>query len=485
MRGKETYLINPAARPAPSLVRAPLPASSLSVPARRRPRAQSESVPSRRTFTFDYSYWSGSDTCGDSAPDPAVSDNRATQQVIFNDIGMKFLDHALDGYNTCIFAYGQTGSGKSYTMATLIMQIGSKAEPGIVPMTCQELFRRIQSLAGEHTWFNVEISYMEIYNERVRDLLNPKNNGTLRVREHPLFGPYVEDLSKVVVNSWPEIQQHLDQGNKTRTVASTNMNKASSRSHAVFTIVLTQTFQDPATQLEAEKTGVTGRHLKEGGSINRSLTTLGKVISALSAQTTTKREVFVPYRDSVLTWLLKESLGGNSRTAMIATISPTEYDESLSTLRYAERAKNIVNEAVVNEDPNAKLIRELQQELAELREKLAQAQGVSAQKSSQPDTALVAQNDTAADPGSDGAEADGPTAAAEPGGDQQHGGQGAEVEPEELQRRITESEKLMHAVNKTWEEKRKETQEIQQVRESALKEMGIAVATNDAGDEVG
>ncbi|KAJ8321094.1 hypothetical protein KUTeg_002681 [Tegillarca granosa] len=226
-----------------------------------------------------------------------------------------------------------------------------------------------------------DTSYMEIYCERVRDLLNPSNKNALRVREHPLLGPYVEDLSKLAV----------------QTVAATNMNETSSRSHAVFTIILTQRRHDAATNMVGEKvskislvdlagseradsTGAKGTRLKEGANINKSLTTLGKVISALAevsaydpkSNKRKKKADFIPYRDSVLTWLLRENLGGNSKTAMIAALSPADinFDETLSTLRYADRAKQIVCKAVVNEDPNARLIRELKEEVAKLRELL-------------------------------------------------------------------------------------------------------------------
>uniref|UniRef100_A0A674K6K4 Kinesin family member 1C n=1 Tax=Terrapene triunguis TaxID=2587831 RepID=A0A674K6K4_9SAUR len=239
--------------------------------------------------------------------------------------------------------------------------------------------------------------YMEIYCERVRDLLNPKSRGHLRVREHPIMGPYVEDLSKLAVTSFADIADLMDCGNKARTVAATNMNESSSRSHAVFTIVFTQRRHDYLTDLDTEKvskislvdlagseraesSGAKGMRLKEGANINKSLTTLGKVISALAEMQNTKKKKsdFIPYRDSVLTWLLKENLGGNSRTAMIAALSPADisYEETLSTLRYADRTKQIRCNAVINEDPNARLIRELKEEVARLRELLF-TQGLS------------------------------------------------------------------------------------------------------------
>lgn len=205
------------------------------------------------------------------------------------------LQHSFDGYNVCIFAYGQTGAGKSYTM----MGKQEEGQEGIIPMICDDLFKRIHETEDEALKYSVEVSYMEIYCERVRDLLNPKNKGNLRVREHPLLGPYVEDLSKLAVTTYQDIADLIDEGNKARTVAATNMNETSSRSHAVFTIFFTQQKHDATTDLVAEKvskislvdlagseradsTGAKGTRLKEGANINKSLTTLGKVISALA-----------------------------------------------------------------------------------------------------------------------------------------------------------------------------------------------------------
>lgn len=205
------------------------------------------------------------------------------------------LQHSFDGYNVCIFAYGQTGAGKSYTM----MGKQEDGQEGIIPQICKDLFNRIHTNDNTDIKHSVEVSYMEIYCERVRDLLNPKNKGNLRVREHPLLGPYVEDLSKLAVTSYEDIHDLIDEGNKARTVAATNMNETSSRSHAVFTIFFTQQRYDQTTALCTEKvskislvdlagseradsTGAKGTRLKEGANINKSLTTLGKVISALA-----------------------------------------------------------------------------------------------------------------------------------------------------------------------------------------------------------
>ncbi|KAJ6186627.1 hypothetical protein N7519_007928 [Penicillium mononematosum] len=332
-------------------------------------------VEGNKVFAFDRSYWS-------------FDKNSMTSSTIWV---LRFWTMPSGGYNNCIFAYGQTGSGKSYSM------MGYGKEYGVIPRICQSMFERIRSIQTDSSLnCTVEVSYLEIYNERVRDLLNPSNKGNLKVREHPSTGPYVEDLAKLVVGSFEEIENLMDEGNKARTVAATNMNETSSRSHAVFTLTLTQKRHDKETSMDTEKvskislvdlagseransTGATGARLKEGAEINRSLSTLGRVIAALadiSAGKTPaskkKNASMVPYRDSILTWLLKDSLGGNSMTSMIAAISPADinFDETLGTLRYADSAKRIKNHAVVNEDPNARMIRELKEELAQLRSKL-------------------------------------------------------------------------------------------------------------------
>lgn len=160
----------------------------------------------------------------------------SSQLLVYKDIGEEMLQHSFDGYNVCIFAYGQTGAGKSYTM----MGKQEDGQEGIIPQICKDLFYRIRDTTNDDIKYSVEVSYMEIYCERVRDLLNPKNKGNLRVREHPLLGPYVEDLSKLAVTSYQDIHDLIDEGNKARTVAATNMNETSSRSHAVFTIFFTQ-----------------------------------------------------------------------------------------------------------------------------------------------------------------------------------------------------------------------------------------------------
>ncbi|CAK9814577.1 Kinesin-like protein unc-104 [Anthophora plagiata] len=439
------------------------------------PKAPPGSKDAIKSFNYDYSYFSMDPNDG----------NYSSQLMVYKDIGEEMLQHAFEGYNVCIFAYGQTGAGKSYTM----MGKQEVGQEGIIPQICKDLFRKISRNSNECLKYSVEVSYMEIYCERVRDLLNPKNKGNLRVREHPLLGPYVEDLSKLAVMSYEDIHDLIDEGNKARTVAATNMNETSSRSHAVFTIFFTQQKQDSATGLVTEKvskislvdlagseradsTGAKGTRLKEGANINKSLTTLGKVISALAEIATKKKKKadFIPYRDSVLTWLLRENLGGNSKTAMIAAVSPADinYDETLSTLRYADRAKQIVCKAVVNEDANAKLIRELKEEIQKLRELLKQ-EGIDVQEG--PDGKVTYEKKESRDEivrankREDDVKETRPRIPSHP----------TSTIAEEAVDQLQASEKLIAELNETWEEKLKRTELIRLQREAVFAEMGVAV----------
>ena len=416
----------------------------------------------QKVFKYDKSYWSFN----------KEDSNYAGQDNLFGDLGIPLLDNAFEGYNNCIFAYGQTGSGKTYSM------MGYGEDAGVIPKICRELFERIEGVKSDvNLTCTVEASYLEIYNERVRDLLNPANKGNLRVREHPSTGPYVEDLAKLAVRSFPEIENLMDEGNKARTVAATNMNETSSRSHAVFTLTLTQKRHDVETNMDTEKvsrislvdlagserqqaTGATGARLKEGAEINRSLSTLGRVIASLADLSSGKKGMKVPYRDSVLTWLLKDSLGGNSLTAMIAAISPADinFEETLSTLRYADSAKRIKNHAVVNEDPNARMIRELKEELALLRRQLGSG-GSAVSDAYPPGTPLDQQfvSITQAD------------------------GTIKRVSKAEIMEQLGQSEKLYRDLNQTWEEKLLTTQRIHREREAALEELGISIEKGNIG----
>ncbi|XP_034149655.1 kinesin-like protein KIF1A isoform X16 [Esox lucius] len=455
-----------------------------------------------KSFNFDYSYWSHT-----SPKDP----NFAGQQQVYRDIGEEMLLHAFEGYNVCIFAYGQTGSGKSYTM------MGKQDVPdqqGIIPLMCEDLFTKFNDSNNDNSKsYSVEVSYMEIYCERVRDLLNPKNKGNLRVREHPLMGPYVEDLSKLAVTSYNDIQDLMDSGNKARTVAATNMNETSSRSHAVFNIIFTQKRHDSETDNTSEKvskislvdlagseradsTGAKGTRLKEGANINKSLTTLGKVISALaevdSSQNKNKKkkkvESHIPYRDSVLTWLLRENLGGNSRTAMVAALSPADinYDETLSTLRYADRAKQIRCNAVINEDPNNRLVRELKEEVGRLRDLLLSQglgdilENLSDFKNNNNNRQAVSQKDdlsTVTNAMTGMSPSPSLSALSSRAGSIASLHDRIMFSPgsEEAIERLKETEKIIAELNETWEEKLRRTEAIRMEREALLAEMGVAM----------
>ncbi|XP_077055006.1 kinesin-like protein KIF1A isoform X2 [Siphateles boraxobius] len=454
-----------------------------------------------KSFNFDYSYWSH------TSPE---DNNFASQQQVYRDIGEEMLLHAFEGYNVCIFAYGQTGAGKSYTM----MGKQEKDQLGIIPLLCEDLFTKFNDNNTDNNMsYSVEVSYMEIYCERVRDLLNPKNKGNLRVREHPLLGPYVEDLSKLAVTSYNDIQDLMDSGNKARTVAATNMNETSSRSHAVFNIIFTQKRHDSETDNTSEKvskislvdlagseradsTGAKGTRLKEGANINKSLTTLGKVISALAEvdsglnknKKKKKVENFIPYRDSVLTWLLRENLGGNSRTAMVAALSPADinYDETLSTLRYADRAKQIRCNAVINEDPNNRLVRELKEEVGRLKD-LLYAQGLgdiienisdyknnnnSGQAVNQRgDLSTVTNAMTGMSPSPSLSALSSRAGSISSLHDRIMFSPGSE----EAIERLKETEKIIAELNETWEEKLRRTEAIRMDREALLAEMGVAM----------
>ncbi|KCV70426.1 hypothetical protein H696_02768 [Fonticula alba] len=445
----------------------------------------------RHDYAFDNSYWSFD----------AEAPNYASQEIVYQEIGVEMVNHSFDGYNCCLFAYGQTGSGKSYSM------MGYGPERGLIPRICEEIFSRIEQNSDPDLNYTVEVSYLEIYNEKVKDLLNPKGSDQLRVREHKTLGPYVEGLAKVLVSSFADIDRLMDEGNKARTVAATNMNETSSRSHAVFTMIMTQRQKDLATGLVAEKvskialvdlagseradsTGATGARLREGSNINKSLTALGMVISALADMSADpKKKIHIPYRDSVLTWLLKDNLGGNSKTCMLAALSPAEinYDETLSTLRYADRAKRIVNKATVNEDQNARMIRELREEVARLRAHLMShgielpvvaspakpAPGV-ASPAAKPATIATATSASEASAGgpvspspSSGQLADGlmtsPSALLASGSDR------------DIAAQIRASERLVEELSESVETKRERTEAVARSRAEALADMGVSL----------
>ncbi|CAH1792279.1 unnamed protein product, partial [Owenia fusiformis] len=377
-----------------------------------------------KLFTFDYAYWSVSPT----------DSHYVSQPQIFQDLGTEVLEAAFEGYNACVFAYGQTGTGKTHTM------MGYPGDIGLIPRLSEGLFSRMDDITDESVSYRIDVSYLELYNERVRDLLptgaaKTSQKYTLKVREHPQDGPYVQDLSHHLVKQNETIQDLISQGNYNRATAATHIHDHSSRSHAIFTINFTQAKIDTDLPSEivskihlvdlagSERADSSASYdkgrLKEGANINKSLVTLGTVIkslaeksllswssetsmgSTLSLRSTStdeqrppsvvtspsgtprkQRQVFIPYRDSVLTWLLKDSLGGNAKSIMISTISPAseQYRESISTLRYAQRAKSIINRPTINEDHNITLIKELKGEIEHLKAMLS---SVKLQKSPQ------------------------------------------------------------------------------------------------------
>ncbi|XP_078035181.1 uncharacterized protein LOC144469125 [Augochlora pura] len=357
-----------------------------------------------RTYGFDY--------CFDSS-DPEA-EHYADQERIYETLGQTVLEAVFLGYNSCLVAYGQSASGKTYTM------MGTKDDPGLTPRLCEGLFSRIEDEKRNEKNWCVLVSYLEIYNERVRDLLKPSSSASgLRVREHPRLGPYVQGLTHHVVPTLGSLMSYVEEGTKARKTASTLQNPSSSRSHALLTISLipepssvavgassasaSSSARRPDGSLSPPRGGSKLRlvdlagsesaatcggihRLKEGANINKSLVALGNVISALAERGSTGSgpgRRFIPYRDSALTWLLKDALGGNATTIMLATISPASgsYNETAHTLRFAQRAQSVVNRPVVNEDPVARVIRELRAEVARLKSLLSE-------KSAEPIKAL-------------------------------------------------------------------------------------------------
>ncbi|KAM8945525.1 kinesin-like protein KIF28 [Pelodytes ibericus] len=337
-----------------------------------------------KVFKFDLAYWShnGFLKNKDGTLVPNGSENRyADQKTVFHDVGQGVLNNAWQGYNATLLAYGQTGSGKSYSM------IGYGSNRGIIPVVCEELFCAIENNQENNRRYQVTFSMLQIYNEQVTDLLSKtKKSGGLKVREDQHQGFYVDGLKLVPCESYAQIEKLMEQGKKIRTTASTSMNTSSSRSHMVITIHFKQIFLEEDTGKQSsinlvdlagserqKSSGSEGDRLREGTCVNLSLTTLGNVISALAEAAMGKKVLHIPYRDSVLTKLLQSALGGNSRTVMIAAISPADicYEETLSTLRYAERAKKIKNKAVINASPTERLIKELKAENNNLLSRLA------------------------------------------------------------------------------------------------------------------
>uniref|UniRef100_A0A8C2D5C5 Kinesin-like protein n=1 Tax=Cyprinus carpio TaxID=7962 RepID=A0A8C2D5C5_CYPCA len=309
----------------------------------------------------------------------AVYDVGSKQNELYDYACKPLIDSVMHGFNGTIFAYGQTGTGKTYTME------GVPTDPerrGVIPNSFQHIFTHISR--SQNQQYLVRVSYIEIYQEEIRDLLCKDNNKKLELKEDPELGVYVKDLSSVVTKNIKEIEHVMNLGNQSRSVGFTKMNERSSRSHAIFVITIECSemgidgedhirvgklnMVDLAGSERQSKTGAQGQRFKEAAKINLSLSALGNVISAL----VDGKSTHVPYRDSKLTRLLQDSLGGNSKTVMVATVGPASchYDETLTTLRYANRAKNIRNKPKINEDPKDALLREFQEEIARLKAQL-------------------------------------------------------------------------------------------------------------------
>lgn len=308
-------------------------------------------VKNTKRYRFDQCVWSH------NPKDKHYMDNGAFYKTCATDL----LEHLNGGFNVCLLAYGQTGLGKTHTM------MGSAADPGVIPLMVRDILRQRDSLVGEKIQCEVSFTYVEIHNEKVNDLLS--NSKVCRVRENPVTGPYVEECTSTVIKDYAHFDQYLAAGNTLRLTAATNMNEASSRSHAVLTIQLKQTrlsqtgsalnggsteelisnikLVDLAGSERLSRTLVYNQQarLKEGSQINKSLTVLGRCINILSLGS----GGVVPYRDSLLTYLLRENLSGNSRSAMVFCVSPTDFEETQQTLlNYAVQVKNMKTTARAN-----------------------------------------------------------------------------------------------------------------------------------------
>ena len=363
-------------------------------------------------FQYTKSFWSVPE---EQQPYPFAP---VTQEDVFEVVGKPVLKYAFVGFNNCVFAYGQTGSGKTHTMMGDFTEQDGQfiGDAGLIPRLCRELFSKLEEKKalyeeGIEKSFDVKLSAIEIYNEQVRDLFwrqtpGRAKNTVMKVRMHPVEGAFVDQLTILNPNSWQHCVRLIAAGVNERTVAATLMNDESSRSHSVFTIVLSQSetvhvvsddpedrYTKPVTNTKVsrinlvdlagserlKKSGAQGQNLKEAATINQSLSTLKKVIDALvsnSKEPNVKKHVVIPFRESMLTMLLSTSLGGNSKTTMIACVSPhhDNQEETLLTLRYANRAKGIVNHTRVNEDSAAKQALALKHQILALQKRLSEGE---------------------------------------------------------------------------------------------------------------
>lgn len=349
-----------------------------------RPTSILSSGESCKRFTFDH-----------------VFGQTSTQHDVYEKTGFTIVENVLEGYNGTVFAYGQTGTGKTFTMVGPQPVQADSELRGLIPRAFSHIFDSIKSTSGSR--FLLHVSYLEIYNEEIRDLLSKNPKGRLELHDRPDSGVYVKDLSNVFVDNVEQIQKVLTIGQKNRSVASTLMNQESSRSHSIFTVSVEMSTTDQSGQdhirvgklnlvdlagsERQSKTGSTGDQLKEAAKINLSLSALGNVISAL----VDSKNSFIPYRDSKLTRLLQDSLGGNTKTVMLANVGPADYnfEETMSTLRYANRAKNITNKPKINEDPKDAVIRKYQEEIESLKRELTRSSQLGVPSTTGTDPAVT------------------------------------------------------------------------------------------------
>ncbi|KAG7664235.1 uncharacterized protein J8A68_002249 [[Candida] subhashii] len=316
------------------------------------------STEERKIYYFDECVWSF------DKQHPNFTDNKK----YYDKTGSELLTHLFEGYNVCLLAYGQTSSGKTYTM------MGNKREPGIIPLLMKDILKQMEISVHQRINCELKLSYVEIYNEQVKDLLgNGGSSVKCKVREHPQTGPYVENVLEHRISDYNHFLQLLSKGNHARSTASTSMNDTSSRSHAIITLTLKQTrfesvngesdlgdaaeemisnikLVDLAGSERLSKTKLYGQkdRIKEGTLINKSLTVLGRCINLLATKNPSKPNVLVPYRESALTYILKENLSGNSKTCMIFCVSPIDFEETHQTLNYANEVKKITTTAKAN-----------------------------------------------------------------------------------------------------------------------------------------
>lgn len=315
-------------------------------------------------YSFDESIWSFD----------KQNANYINNVNFYHKTGPEIINHFFQGFNVCLLAYGQTSSGKTYTM------MGEHDDLGLIPLTIKDILNHKQKLIGEKINCELKLSYIEIYNEQVKDLLSSSMEKKCRVREHPITGPYVENANEYELNNFQDFSNYLTRGNSNRATASTSMNDKSSRSHAIITISLKQTkflsetdseiigdaeeemnsnikLVDLAGSERLSKTKVYGQQerVKEGNLINKSLTVLGRCINLLANNSSVantnspnQQQSRIPYRDSILTYLLKENLAGNSKSFMIFCISPIDFEETYQTLNYANQVKKIKTSAKAN-----------------------------------------------------------------------------------------------------------------------------------------